>query len=96
MRLKTKEEIEEETKQILSGGYWGGKYTFEKHAKEFQQIPQKDQSERTKIGKQLYDQIKNNRDMKLFELSDLILEGADLEYKEPIKGNFALLVCARK
>lgn len=55
--------------------------------------------EKEKLGKELFELIskKGYNDKTEFEkVIELIYKGADIEYKDEKKGNFALLVCSRK
>ena len=56
------------------------------------------EEEANKLGKELYDMvvISKESDEDIEKIVTLIYNGANLEYKESRKGDFALLVCARK
>lgn len=62
-----------------------------------QQIKKVSKGVATELGKQLYDLIsdKNYKD-DATKAEPIILAGADLDYADEAKGNFALLVCAKK
>lgn len=56
--------------------------------------------DREKYGKELYEFVSSrsfkDSDDDFRKVVDIVLKGADLDYKESKKGNFSLLVCARK
>lgn len=71
----------------------------EKDINEFRsKIKKVSKEESKRLGKELYDLItkKDYKDNDKTKVIELIYKGADVNYKEETKGNFPLLVCARK
>jgi len=71
--------------------------------KEFQaKISQVDEEESNKLGKELFEEISKKKSSALEEdelvnkVIELIHKGANIEYKDEKKGDFPLLICARK
>ncbi len=65
-------------------------------------IKEVDEESKLNLGKELYNLISNKKKSSKVDenftnkVIELIMNGADLEYKEEQKGNFPLLICARK
>jgi hypothetical protein len=49
-----------------------------------------------KVDKELFDLIKNSGDSASEKVKELIKLGANVNYKEEVKGDYPLLICARK
>lgn len=75
-----------------------GKEEREEFQKHITKLSEEEADIANKLGKQLYDLvvISDQSDKDIEKAIELIYNGANLEYKEPKKGDFALLVCARK
>lgn len=75
-----------------------GKEEREEFQKHITELSEEEADIANKLGKQLYDLvvISKESDEDIEKIVELIYNGANLEYKESKKGDFALLVCARK